>query len=103
MKKMLKIGLTIIFVIAMIFEIIMVTNNYSQDALGFAVFALAIFLMHLFIWIAPTKIFDLCWKLTKYMPDAYDYETSYGNLDNVGLGVLITSIMFLIISIILTI
>ena len=98
MKKVLKILLTVIFIIISIFSIIKLVNNFVQDSLMFVVIAFTFFLMHLFAWIAPKTFFNLCWKITNILPDNFDYDTSYSGLDMCDIGILITSILLLGIS-----
>lgn len=98
MKKALKILLTIIFIIISIFAINNLINNYLDDRLLFVALAFTSFIMHLFAWIAPKTFFNLCWKITNTMPDNFDYETGYSNLENCDIGLLITSILLLGIS-----
>lgn len=103
MKKALKILFTIIFVAGLAFEIYLLATNYSDDALIFAVIGVVFFLSHLLIWVAPKKIFDLCYKISKSSSDNWDYDTSYANIGNVGLGVLIVSVVLLTVSILLSV
>lgn len=98
MKKVLKILLTIIFIVISIFAINKLINNFLNDSLLFVVLAFTAFAMHLFAWIAPRVFFNLCWKITGILPDNYDYDTSYGKLEVVDIGILITSIVLLGIS-----
>ena len=92
MKKVLKILLTVLFVLGSIFAINRLTVNYSNDGLFFIILAITAFLMHLFAWIAPKRFFDLCWKMNVFIPDFdFDYDTSYKSLSSVGLGILITA------------
>ena len=99
MKKIIKILLTIIFVIISIFSINKLINNFLSDSLFFAVIAFASFAMHLFAWIAPKTFFNLCWKITNtLMSDNFDYETGYNNLERCDIGLLIVSILFIGIS-----
>ena len=77
MKKILKVILTILFVIGSVFAIHKLIANYSSGKLSAIVLAFTVFIMHLFAWIAPKTYFNLCWKITKYLPDSFDYDTSY--------------------------
>ena len=95
MKKVLKILLTVLFILGSIFAINRLTVNYSNDGLFFIILAITAFLMHLFAWIAPKTFFNLCWKITGALPDNFDYETSYSKLEIVDIGILIISIVFL--------
>lgn len=98
MKKILKMLLTLIFTVILIFSIIKLINNYLDISLLFVVIAFALFAMHLFAWIAPKTLFNLCWKITNIMPDNFDYDTSYSKLEICDIGLLITSILLLGIS-----
>ena len=98
MKKILKILLTLIFIVISIFSIIKLINNYSDSRLLLVVLAFTSFAMHLFAWIAPKTFFNLCWKITNILPDNFDYDTSYSKLEICDIGLLITSILLLEIS-----
>lgn len=98
MKKILKILLTIIFIVILIFAFTKLINNFLNDSLLFVVLAFTLFAMHLFVWIAPKTFFNLCWKTTNIMPDNFDYDTSYSKLEMCDIGLLITSILLLGIS-----
>ena len=102
-KNILKIALTMLYIAALAFEIYQLCVNYSDDGLGWLIFSISFFLPHLFIWIAPKTFFNICWKMSKFYPDASDYDTSFRNVSNVGIGLLITSIIILCISILLTV
>ncbi len=98
MKKILKISLTILFIIISIFAIHKLINNFLKDSLLFVVLAFTSFAMHLFVWIAPKTSFNLCWKITNTMYDNFDYDTSYSKLEWCDIGLLITSILLIGIS-----
>ena len=98
MKKILKILLTIIFIVILIFAITKLINNFLNDSLLFVVLAFTLFAMHLFAWIAPRTFFNLCWKITGILSDNFDYDTSYSKLELCDIGLLITSILLLGIS-----
>lgn len=98
MKKVLKILLTIVFIVSSIFAVNKLVNNIFHDSLFFVALAFTSFAMHLFAWIAPKTFFDLCWKITNTMPDNFDYDTSYSKLEMCDIGLLITSILLLGIS-----
>lgn len=98
MRKILKIILTIIFIVTSIFAINKLISNFLNDSLLFVVLAFVLFSMHLFAWIAPKKFFDICWKITGILPDNFDYDTSYSKLEFCDIGLLITSILLLGIS-----
>lgn len=95
MKKVLKILLTIIFIVVSIFSIIKLVNDFLDSSLLFVILAFVSFAMHLFVWIAPKTFFNLCWKTTNIMPDNFDYDTSYSKLEICDIGLLITSILLL--------
>ena len=101
MKKVLKILLTIIFIVVSIFSIIKLVNDFLDSSLLFAILAFVSFAMHLFVWIAPKTFFNLCWKITNIMPDNFDYDTSYSKLEICDICLLITSILLLGISFLL--
>ena len=98
MRKILKIILTIIFIVISIFAINKLINNFLNDSLLFVVLAFVLFSMHLFACIAPKTFFDICWKITCILPDNFDYDTSYNKLELCDIGLLITSILLLGIS-----
>lgn len=98
MKKVFKVILTTIFVVFSIFALKKLVNNFFHDSLFFVVLAFTLFIIHIFAWIAPRTCFNLCWKITNIMPDSFDYETSYSNLEVVDIGILIASILLLGIS-----
>ena len=100
MKKIIKIVLTLLFISLLVFSINSLIFNFSDEGLAFTILAFVLFVMHLFAWIAPKKFFDLCWKITGMLPDNFDYDTSYSKLELVDIGVLITSILLLGISLI---
>lgn len=98
MKKILKILLTIIFIVISVFAINKLINSFLNDGLLFVVLAFALFTMHLFAWTAPKTFFNLCWKITCILPDNFDYDTSYNKLELCDIILLITSILLLGIS-----
>lgn len=95
MKKILKILLTIVFVVISIFAINKLIDNFLNDSLLLIVLAFTLFAIHLFAWIAPRSFFNLCWKITGFLPDNFDYDTSYSKLENCDVGILITSILLI--------
>lgn len=101
MKKIIKIILTTIFIIGIIFVIYKLIANYSDDVLFIMIIASVFFLCHLFAWIFPKHCFNLCWKITRFMPDNYDYDTSYSKLELIDIGLIITANIILLISILL--
>lgn len=98
MKKILKILLTIIFIVISIFAINKLINSFLNDSLLFVILAFTLFTIHLFAWIAPRTFFNLCWKITGILPDNFDYDTSYSKLELCDIGLLIVSILLLGIS-----
>lgn len=102
-KKTLKVLLSLLYLIGLTFEIYILCKGFVEDSLLFIILSFFSFLVHLLLWIAPKRVFNLFWKMNKYSPDNFDYDTSYRNLGNVGLGILITAIIFLGISLLLTI
>lgn len=103
MKSILKIILTTIFIIGVIFEIYNLVLNYSDDSLFLVILAFVFFSFHLFAWIAPKAFFNLCWKIAGSNSAGFDYDTSFRKLELVDIGIIITANVFLLISIILTI
>lgn len=98
MKKATKILLTILFVAIAWLSIVKLTSDFSNDRLLFTVLSFVLFAVHLFAWIAPRAFFNLCWKITNIMPDNFDYDKCYSKLELVDIGILITSISLLGIS-----
>lgn len=98
MKKILKIILTIVFIVTSILATNKLVGNFSNDSLLFVVLAFVLFSLHLFAWIAPKAFFGICWKITGILPDNFDYDTSYNKLESCDIGLLITSILLLGIS-----
>lgn len=101
MKKILKVLLTIIFVIISIFAIDKLIIDYSNDGLIFFVLAVTMFFLHLFAWIWPKIFFNLCWKITAILPDNFDYETSYRKLEICDVGILIVANVMLVIALLI--
>jgi len=95
MKKILKILLTIIFIVISIFAINKLINSFLNDSLLFLILAFTLFTIHLFAWIAPRTFFNLCWKITGILPDNFDYDNSYSKLEWCDIGLLITSILLI--------
>ena len=95
--KILKTIFSIIFAIEAIFVISRFVSNYSNTGVMFISLALVLFLLHLFAWIAPKKLFDLCWKISSIYPDDFDYDTSYKKIGLIGFWFLIVSIVILMI------
>lgn len=103
MKKALKIIFTILFVAGMAFEIYEMTFAYSDDVLIFVVLAVACFLFHLFAWIAPKTLANICWRISRHFPFAGDYDAGLANMGNLSLGLVVIANIFLIISVLLTV
>lgn len=101
MKKILKVLLTIIFVIISIFAIDKLIVDCSNDGLIFFVLAVTMFFLHLFAWIWPKIFFNLCWKITAILPDNFDYETSYRKLEICDVGILIVANVMLVIALLI--
>ena len=102
-KKILKILLSLLYLIGLTFEIYILCKGFVEESLLCICLSVFSFFVYLFICIAPRTCLNLCWKLNKYSTDNFDYNTSYRNIENVGIGILITSIIFLGIGILLTI
>ena len=98
MKKIIKTTLTVLFIFVSAFSIYSLIIDYSADGLIFTVLAFTLFFIHLFAWFAPKKFFNLCWKITNIMPDSFDYDTSFNKLENGDIGILITSVILIGIS-----
>lgn len=98
MRKILKIILTIIFIVISIFAIDKLISHFLNDRLLFVVLAFVLFFLHFFAWIAPKTFIDICWKITDILSDNFDYDTSYNKLELCDIGLLITSIVLLVIS-----
>lgn len=103
MKKALRIVFTILFVACLAFEIYALVKSYSDDALFFVILAGAVFLFYLFAWIAPKTLLNICWRLSRFYPDAGDYDAGLANMGNVSLGLIIIANISVIISILLTV
>ena len=102
-KKILKILLSLLYLIGLTFEIYILCKGFAEESLLCISLSVFSFCVYLFICISPRTLFNRCWKLSKYSTDNFDYDTSYSKLENVGIGILITSIIFLGIGILLTI
>ena len=96
--NILKTIFSITFGIEAVFVINRFVSNYSNDGVMFISLALLLFLLHLFAWVAPKKLFDLCWKASSIYPDDFDYDTSYKKLGLIGMWLLIVSIVILMMS-----
>ena len=97
MKRILKFLFTLIFVISSFFALNKLTQYFTNDALIFIVLSFTLFAIFLFAWIAPRTFFDVCWRITNIIPDHFDYESSYRNLEFVSFGLLATAYILLII------
>ena len=93
--NILKTIFSITFVIEAVFVINRFVSNYSNEGMLFIGLSLLLFLLHLFAWIAPKTFFNICWKITKFLPDRFDYDASYRNLEITSMGVLIAADIFL--------
>ena len=88
MKKTIKILLTVLYVVIASITICKSNYNFLSDRLIFAGFSFPLFCFHLFAWIAPNTCFNLCWKLASVLlEETYDYETSYGHIENMDIGI----------------
>lgn len=94
-RKISKFLLILLFIIGSIFAIKKRIINYSNDGLVFIVLAFTMLFFHLFASIAPKTFFNICWKITKFLPDRFDYDASYRNLEITSMGVLIAADIFL--------
>lgn len=100
MKKILKILLTIVYLVLVFLAVIRLLSFYTNDKLLFIVLSILSFLLHIFVWFAPKTFFNICWKISNYLPDNYDYETSFSRLEWGEMGLLISSFIFALISLI---
>ena len=91
MKKIFKFVLTISFTAISTLAINSLISDFSNQRLLFIVVAFTFFLMFLFAWIAPKVFFDMCWKITKIMPDNFDYDTNLNKLDLASVVMLVTA------------
>ena len=89
MKRTIKILLTILFLIELIYMVYKLIINYSNDGLIFAVVAFTSFISFLFAWIAPKSFFNLCWKITNLMEYSFDYDYGLKKLESVSIGLLV--------------
>ena len=101
-KTILKSVLTAVFVPLAIYQIYRLVIDFKTRGADLAVegsfgivFALVFFVFAIFAWIAPKTLFNLCWKMSKFMPETYDYETGLTNMSSFSLGCLIFSVIFL--------
>ncbi len=99
--KILKIVFTTLFVLELAATIYFLCTQYSDDGLFLTILAGTLFLFHLFSWIAPKKLFDLCWRMGKYFPDSCDYDTGLSKLGSVGLGILVCALILLTIGLLI--
>lgn len=101
MKKIIKIVLTLLFIPLLVFSINNLIVNYSDESLAFVILAVVFFVMHLFAWIAPKTFFKLCWKITNFIPDNFDYDTSFSKLELCDIGILVVANILVTIGIII--
>lgn len=101
MKKILKVLFTIIFTIISFGVIYRLIYDYSNDGLLFLILAITFFIIFLFSWVAPKIFFNLCWKITKILPDNFDYDTSYSKVELISVGLIIVSNILLIIGLLI--
>lgn len=90
-----KILFTILFVLGAFFVATNIQLFYTQGPMVCIALALFVFALHLFAWVAPKTCFNLCWKMSALLPDYFDYDAGYRKLDVCGLGLVITSDLFL--------
>lgn len=101
MTKKTKVILTLLFLIVYIYTITQSVDNFSSDLILLITLASTFFVAFFFAWVAPKTFFNLCWKITKYMPYRFDYNTAYRKLESLSIGLLITSILLLIIGLLI--
>lgn len=100
-----KLILTVIYIAGLSIAIYKQVEVKTIDEIVLVSFitSIALFIFHILIWIAPKKCYDFLWKLYLLFPPEYtlDYNTGLSKSSNVGLGFLITAIIFIVIAILL--
>ena len=99
MKKILKIILSIIYILGAIFEVLKLTINDVTSLLFFPISVFA-FLMHVAFWIAPRKTFKFLRKFERFYEDDFSGVRSDSELESTGFWLLITAIVFLSLAIV---
>lgn len=101
MKRTIKILLTVLFLMELIYMVYKLIMNYSNDGVIFTVVSFTLFISLLFAWIAPKSFFNLCWKITNLMEYSFDYDNGLKKLESVSLGLLVFANVFLTIGILI--
>lgn len=101
MKIKIKILLTSLFLIELIYMVYKLITNFSNDGLIFAVIAFTSFILFLFAWIAPKSFFNLCWKITKLTEYSFDYDYGLKKLESISIGLLVFANILLTIGILI--
>ena len=97
---LLKIVLTVIYIAGLSFAIYKQVKNLDESHIVFLVLSILLFIFHIFAWISPKKLYSFCWKIYSIFPSediGEDYEIYLSKVNNIGLGLLIAAIVFLII------
>lgn len=100
-----KLILTVIYIAGLSIAIYKQVKVKTIDGLVLVFFitSIALFIFHILIWISPKKFYDFLWKLYLLFPPEYtlDYNTGLSKISNVGVGFLITAIIFIVIAILI--
>lgn len=94
-RNVLKILFTLSFITIFAFAIKGLVSHFSDLRLFFVIVASILFISHLWSWIAPKSFCKMCWKMSRFLPDSYDYDTLFSHVPSVGLGMAIASNIFL--------
>lgn len=100
MKKIMHFLNSILYITVIVFIVRDIFNKYSDIYLIMVSLSILIHVFYIFSYICPKLLFDACWKLTKYLPENYDYDTNYANIGKVRIGLMISSYLFLLVSLI---
>lgn len=95
-----KLILSVIYIAGLSFAIYKQVKNLDESHIVFLVLSILLFIFHIFAWISPQKLYSFCWKIYSIFPSkdiGEDYEIYLSKVDNIGLGLLIAAIVFLII------
>lgn len=98
-----KLILTVIYIAGLsiaIYKQVEVKTIDEQPTLVFIITSIALFIFHILIWISPKKFYDFLWKLYLLFPPEYtmDYKTGLSKIGKMGVGCLITAIIFIVIA-----
>ena len=95
-----KLILTVIYIGGLSFAIYKEIYTTGDPPIAFLALSVVFFVFHFFAWISPKKLYGFCWKIYSIFPSediGEDYEIYLSKVDNIGLGLLIAAIVFLII------